>query len=61
MLKNFYAKRFELAVVMLNYLLAPCEQVIISFKLFKTNRSGDIGHIAFIPGADDVIFPGAQL
>ena len=59
MLKDLNAKRLERDVIALDQLPATTEHLGVAFELGETYAGHDVGHVAFIPCADDVILPAS--
>jgi len=47
-------------VVTTDNLMASVEHIRISIELCQSDRGHDIGHVAFIVGCDDIVFPGTR-
>ena len=61
MIKGLHAERSECSIIATDDLSASFEHVRIALKLLQANCGCDIGHIALIPCADNIVFPCAEL
>ena len=48
-------------IVLFDDVMTALHQALIAVKLLQANGGHDVGHVALVPGADDVVLPGAHL
>ena len=48
-------------VVLLDDVMTALHQAFVAIELLEADGGHDVGHVALVPGSDDVVLPGAHL
>ena len=61
MLQNSHRQILQCRIIRLDDMPTTLQHPLITLQLSQANASHDVGHVALVPRANHVVFPGAQL